>query len=98
MYFTGVRLETVGTILVASSALLAVFGKDYVPASLAGLSITYALQITQTLGWMVRMSTDAETQMNSVERVSYYAHLPPEAPEQQPGKEDEQMHVSIFHI
>mmetsp|Transcript_6250 Transcript_6250/g.18862 ORF Transcript_6250/g.18862 Transcript_6250/m.18862 type:complete len:1282 (+) Transcript_6250:91-3936(+) len=75
-----VRLETVGTLFVATSALLAVLGGGVVPAALAGLSLTYALQVTQTLSWMVRMSTDTETQMNSVERVRYYAQLPPEAP------------------
>jgi ATP-binding cassette subfamily C (CFTR/MRP) protein 1 len=40
-----------------------------VSAGLAGMSISYALSLTGTLNWLVRQSTDAETQMVSVERV-----------------------------
>mmetsp|Transcript_5055 Transcript_5055/g.21866 ORF Transcript_5055/g.21866 Transcript_5055/m.21866 type:complete len:117 (+) Transcript_5055:2871-3221(+) len=81
----GVRLETVGTVLVSSAALLAVLGGRYISASLAGLSISYALQITQTLSWLIRMGTETETQMNSIERVLHYSNLPSEAPEHLPG-------------
>mmetsp|Transcript_5061 Transcript_5061/g.21923 ORF Transcript_5061/g.21923 Transcript_5061/m.21923 type:complete len:1209 (+) Transcript_5061:252-3878(+) len=80
-----VRLETVGTVLVSSAALLAVLGGRYISASLAGLSISYALQITQTLSWLIRMGTETETQMNSIERVLHYSNLPSEAPEHLPG-------------
>ena len=34
-----------------------------------GLSVTYALSVTQTLNWMVRMSCDMEANVVSVERV-----------------------------
>jgi len=34
-------------------------------AGMAGLSITYALQITGFLNWVVRMGTQAEAQMNA---------------------------------
>ena len=47
----------------------------------AGLSIAYALQLTGSLNWMVRMVTESETQMVSVERVLNYGSLPSEAPE-----------------
>lgn len=36
---------------------------------LAGLALVYSLQITQFLGFMVQQSVEAETQMNSVERI-----------------------------
>jgi len=47
------------------------------------LSVTYALGITNELGWMVRQSTEAEANMNSVERIETYANLASEAPSEQ---------------
>ncbi len=44
-------------------------------ASLVGLSLTLALAVTNSLGWMVRMSTETEAQMNAVERVTEYAKI-----------------------
>ena len=57
-----VRLEFVGAIMTAGSAFFCVYffesaqENPYLFASLAGLSISTALNITQTLNWMVRMS------------------------------------------
>ena len=48
-----------------------------------GLSVTYALGITNELGWMVRQSTEAEANMNSIERIETYANLASEAPSEQ---------------
>jgi len=73
------RLECVGTGIVTLAAAFAVFGKG--PnnfAGLGGLSITYALSVTQTLNWMVRMTSEREQNIVSVERVSEYAEIPPE--------------------
>ena len=38
------------------------------------------MQLTGVLNWLVRMSTDTETQMVSVERAMQYAQLKEEAP------------------
>eukprot|EP00960_Hanusia_phi_P005994 172922-Hanusia_phi.AAC.1 len=70
--------------LISCSALAAVLARvlglvDHTYASLLGLSVTYALGITNELGWMVRQTTEAEANMNSVERVERYASLEPEA-------------------
>ncbi len=65
----GIRLESIGNTVVGLSALFAVLSRGSITAGLAGLSISYALQMTGTLNWLVRQSTDAETQMVSVERV-----------------------------
>ncbi|KAA8491694.1 Multidrug resistance-associated protein 1 [Porphyridium purpureum] len=67
------RLEFVGSCVVSFACLACAFMKNSLDAGLAGLSISYALKITGTLSWMVRMATDAETQMNSVERVEQYS-------------------------
>lgn len=44
-------------------------------AGLAGLSISLALSITQSLNWTVRMASDMESQMISVERVQSYTRI-----------------------
>lgn len=49
-------------------------------AGIVGLTITYAMQITQSLNWLVRMASDIETNIVSVERVHEYTELTPEAP------------------
>eukprot|EP00743_Colponemidia_sp_Colp-15_P007019 GILK01007575.1.p1 GENE.GILK01007575.1~~GILK01007575.1.p1 ORF type:complete len:1529 (-),score=302.56 GILK01007575.1:186-4727(-) len=74
-----IRLEFVGACIISVSALLAVMSAGYIDAALAGLSISYALSVTQTLNWMVRMSCDRETQIVSVERNLQYATTEPEA-------------------
>jgi ABC-type multidrug transport system fused ATPase/permease subunit len=69
---------------VASSALFAVLFRKSLDPSLAGLSISYALSVTQTLNWMVRMTSERETNIVSVERNIEYSHLPSEAPSEIP--------------
>ncbi|CAD5115099.1 DgyrCDS4110 [Dimorphilus gyrociliatus] len=76
----GYRLEFVGACIVFSAALFAVIGKkDHIAGGIVGLSISYALQITQSLNWMVRMNSDIETNIVSVERVKEYSETPAEA-------------------
>ncbi|KAK1915060.1 ATP-binding cassette glutathione S-conjugate transporter ycf1 [Pyrenophora teres f. teres] len=48
---------------------------------MVGLAMSYALQITQSLNWIVRQTVEVETNIVSVERVLEYAALPSEAPE-----------------
>lgn len=73
-----VRLETVGNLIVLCAAALGVryAGTAYVPY--AGLVISFALQITGLLSWVIRQWTETEAGMISVERVREYASLPPE--------------------
>lgn len=42
-------------------------------AGLAGLAISMAMSITQSLNWTVRMASDLESQMVSVERIKTYS-------------------------
>lgn len=60
--------------------------RDRLTAGIAGLTITYAMQVAQTLNWMVRMASDIETNIVSVERINEYAELKPEAPWEIPEK------------
>ncbi|KAI7815048.1 ABC subfamily C member [Rhyzopertha dominica] len=80
-----VRLEMIGNLIILFAALFAVIGKDLVAGQI-GLSITYALQITQTLNWLVRMTSDVETNIVAVERIKEYGEAPQEAPWEIPSK------------
>ena len=67
-----VRLETVGNCIIFAAALFAVLGRDTLSPGLVGLSVSYALQVTQTLNWLVRMSSELETNVVAVERLQEY--------------------------
>ncbi|KAM9364701.1 ATP-binding cassette sub-family C member 2 [Pholidichthys leucotaenia] len=74
-----IRLEFVGNMVVFFSALFAVISRDSIDSGLVGLSISYALNVTQTLNWLVRMTSELETNIVAVERVSEYAEIENEA-------------------
>ena len=76
----GIRLETIGTIVVTLSCLFIVFERNQIDPGLAGLSISYALQLTGILNWLVRVSTETENEMVSVERIVEYCGIAEEAP------------------
>ncbi|KAI1317577.1 hypothetical protein EDD11_008147 [Mortierella claussenii] len=78
------RLECLSSIIIFGSAFLSVVSLARhiaVDPGLVGLSLTYALSITQTLNWMVRQYTEIESNIVSVERLQEYIELKPEAPE-----------------
>lgn len=86
-----IRLEMVGNLIIFFAALFAVLNKDTVSSGLVGLSVSYALQVTQTLNWLVRMTSDVETNIVAVERIKEYGETPQEAswknPDYTPPKE-----------
>ncbi|XP_044251201.1 ATP-binding cassette sub-family C member 3 isoform X17 [Drosophila takahashii] len=73
-----IRLEMVGNLIILFASLFAVLGGQTNPG-LVGLSVSYALQVTQTLNWLVRMSSDIETNIVSVERIKEYGETKQEA-------------------
>ncbi|XP_053980762.1 multidrug resistance-associated protein 1 isoform X1 [Hylaeus volcanicus] len=73
-----VRLEMVGNLIIFFAAFFAVSSSNMV-SGLVGLSVTYALQVTQTLNWLVRMTSDVETNIVAVERIKEYTETPQEA-------------------
>ncbi|XP_014612659.1 PREDICTED: multidrug resistance-associated protein 1 isoform X7 [Polistes canadensis] len=75
-----IRLEMVGNLIIFFSALFVVLGRDTISAGFVGLSVSYSLQITQTLNWLVRMTSDVETNIVAVERIKEYGETPQEAP------------------
>ncbi|KAM4634684.1 multidrug resistance-associated protein 1 [Polymixia lowei] len=74
-----VRLEFVGNCIVSFAALFAVMARESLSPGIMGLSISYALQLTASLTWLVRMSSDLETNIVAVERVKEYSDTEKEA-------------------
>ena len=75
-----IRLEFIGNLIILFAALFAVIQSIYgeslhlpISAGLVGLSISYALQVTQSLDMMVRMTSELETNIVAVERTKEYA-------------------------
>lgn len=75
-----VRLELVGNLVVFCSALLLVIYKDSLRGDSVGFVLSNALNITQTLNWLVRMTSEAETNIVAVERITEYINVESEAP------------------
>uniref|UniRef100_A0A060TAR9 ARAD1D22132p n=1 Tax=Blastobotrys adeninivorans TaxID=409370 RepID=A0A060TAR9_BLAAD len=77
-----VRLEFIGSVIILSAAgmAIALLPGGGVTAGIVGLALSYALQITQSLNWIVRMTVEVETNIVSVERILEYSGLPSEAP------------------
>uniref|UniRef100_A0A8C3AL27 Multidrug resistance-associated protein 1 n=1 Tax=Cyclopterus lumpus TaxID=8103 RepID=A0A8C3AL27_CYCLU len=74
-----VRLEFVGNCIVSFAALFAVIARESLSPGIMGLSISYALQLTSSLTWLVRMSSEVETNIVAVERVKEYSDTEKEA-------------------
>ncbi|XP_071454835.1 multidrug resistance-associated protein 1-like [Hetaerina americana] len=75
-----VRLEMVGNLIMFFASLFAVIGRRSLSSGAVGLSISYALQVTEALNWCVRMASEVETNIVAVERIKEYGETNPEAP------------------
>jgi ABC-type multidrug transport system fused ATPase/permease subunit len=75
------RLDFTGALIVFFAALVSSLTAKSLSPGLVGLSLSYALQVTGMLTWMIRQTVELENNMNSVERSKYYTDsLPQEAP------------------
>lgn len=79
-----IRLEFIGNIMIFFAALFAVLAP--ISAGTVGLSVSYAMSVTQTLNWLIRMTSDVETNIVAVERVKEYTETPQEAAWEMPDK------------
>ena len=73
------RLEVVGIIVTFLASLMAVLGREYpwlgINPDQIGLSISYALSLSVNLNWFVRMASDLESNVVSVERIKEYSEI-----------------------
>ena len=79
-----IRLELVGTLIIFSACLCAVLEQPYRGGNesfvgIAGLAISFSLSVTQSLNWSVRMGSDLEAAMVSIERIKQYCKINGEA-------------------
>ena len=72
-------LENTGNLLTFAAAIFAVLAGGSVEPGQVGLIISYALNVTAVLTWLVRTTADVETNVVAVERIKEYSDLPSEA-------------------
>lgn len=75
-----VRLDLLGAVIIFSTSMLAVFGKESIEPGTLGLALTYAITVTASLDWITMMKSELETYIVSVERIKEYSEIPSEAP------------------
>ncbi|XP_070558012.1 ATP-binding cassette sub-family C member 9-like [Ptychodera flava] len=75
--WVAVRLDICGSliVLVSGMATLITSAVGGLEPSLVGLALSYALQISGLLNFLIRQVADCEMQMNAVERVSHYSNI-----------------------
>ena len=67
-----VRMELIGSTIIFSTALFAVIQRNSLDPGALGLALAYAMSVSQTLNWMVRCSSEIETNIVAVERIDEY--------------------------
>uniref|UniRef100_A0A182M895 ABC-type glutathione-S-conjugate transporter n=1 Tax=Anopheles culicifacies TaxID=139723 RepID=A0A182M895_9DIPT len=70
----GVRLEIIGSLVILFAALFAILARDTIGQATVGLSISYALQISNVLSFLVRMTAEVETNIVAIERLEEYTN------------------------
>ncbi|KAF9933833.1 Canalicular multispecific organic anion transporter 2 [Linnemannia zychae] len=75
-----VRIQAISGLVILTAAVLAVLNMDRLDASLVGLAMTYALNLTNIVVVLVRTASDVQNQFVSVERIQEYSLKPTEAP------------------
>ena len=76
-----VRLESIANLIVLAEAIFATLSRNTLDPAIVGLSISYAMSITQTLNWWVRQTSEIESNIVVVERIKEYSDVKQEAPE-----------------
>ncbi|PVD27631.1 hypothetical protein C0Q70_12797 [Pomacea canaliculata] len=87
LYFTSLsahrwmtmNLEIITNLIIFASVICSIITPGIGGGTL-GFSVTYAMQLSEYLSWLVRQMSDLETNMVSVERVKEYSQLESEAP------------------
>jgi len=95
-----VRLEFVGALIILIVAVLAVTAliTTGVDAGLVGLVLSYALNTTSSLNWVVRSASEVEQNIVSVERILHQTEVKPEAPLEIPEHKPPEVWPSIGEV
>ena len=73
----GIRFALIGALFTTVVATFAVYSPS-VSASLAGFALSFSLDFTDAVFWVLRRYADVEMDMNSLERVSEFCAIPVE--------------------
>ncbi|KAF8951300.1 Multidrug resistance-associated protein 1 [Haplosporangium bisporale] len=76
-----IRLQTLSALITLAVALVAVFGREYLDPSAVGLTLSYAIDLTVTMMWLVRDYSEWQSHLIAIERVQEYTDKKTEAPE-----------------
>jgi ABC-type multidrug transport system fused ATPase/permease subunit len=76
-----VRLQWLSATIVLSIALSGVFGRYTVDASVLGLSMSFAMGITDSVMWLCRDFSEWQSNLIAIERIQEYTEKHTEAPE-----------------
>ncbi|XP_011377129.1 canalicular multispecific organic anion transporter 1 [Pteropus vampyrus] len=75
-----IRLDLVGNLVVFFASLMMVIYRDTLSGDMVGFVLSNALSITQSLSWLVRLTSEIETNIVAVERINEYINVENEAP------------------
>lgn len=75
-----IRIPMIGGMISGSTALCLVFSvyRGYLSAPTAGLVILYSMSFWGALNWGIRILSDLESRMTSIERIRFMTQIPPE--------------------
>ena len=86
-----IRVESIANLMIFMTAVFAVLKKDSLDAGIAAMAITYAVNVTGSVVWMVRMACDLENNCVCLERIFEYTKLPSEADWESTEKEQKRL-------
>ncbi|KAL6939809.1 hypothetical protein ACO0RG_003655 [Hanseniaspora osmophila] len=69
------RIDLIGALVILFSGISILVQIDSIDAGLAGISLTYAISFAESALWLVRMYSNVEMAMNSVERLKEYTDI-----------------------
>lgn len=81
------RTEVIGALVMFFAGVFVLMSIDKIDAGLAGLSLSYAIAFSESALWIVRLYSNLEMNMNSVERLMEYFNIDQEPPHEIPETE-----------
>lgn len=81
------RIDLVGSLVMFFAGIFVLLSIDKIDAGLAGLSLSYAISFSESALWIVRLYSNVEMNMNSVERLQEYLEIEEEPPAEIPETE-----------